>query len=254
MMELLSPTACLWLIPPRNLTELSPVCGPHDWYKQNPALDLLSADSVSHMAKNSLFVIGRNIYQAACGSANGAVEFVRNFMDQTSGYPHAKRKAILDGMLFEIFFNKEGKLRHRLKMGYFDEMFELQRFEEVKDSFDFIASALTAAGGDFYAVPGKGHEVSATIATKNKKDKVLVEAIYVDGADVLRKGEGWVADGESLYSRIEPEQLNSALSEELIVPARLLKISYTPPDSASAQELRIPMGWTARKIAVSDEE
>jgi len=34
-----------------------------DWYKQNPALELLSQDSVQKMSKNSLFVVGRNIYR-----------------------------------------------------------------------------------------------------------------------------------------------------------------------------------------------
>lgn len=38
----------------------------HDWYQQNPAMALLNAAAASRMAKNSLFVIGRNIYQAAC--------------------------------------------------------------------------------------------------------------------------------------------------------------------------------------------
>jgi hypothetical protein len=76
----------------------------------------------------------------------------------TSGDPEDKRKSIVDGMLFEIFFDKDGKLRKRIKTRYLDEIFELQQYEELKPSFDFIADALTATGGDFHAVPGKGHE------------------------------------------------------------------------------------------------
>src|SRR6185312_17292577 len=55
----------------------------YNWYRQNPALELLDAKSANRMAKNSLFVIGRNIYQAACGGANSAVEFIRGFMRVT---------------------------------------------------------------------------------------------------------------------------------------------------------------------------
>ena len=47
----------------------------YDWYKQNPALEMLSQESVQKMSKNSLFVIGRNIYQAACGGRTAPRNF-----------------------------------------------------------------------------------------------------------------------------------------------------------------------------------
>jgi hypothetical protein len=220
----------------------------HDWYRQNPALALLDQESAARMGKNSLFVIGRNIYQAACGDSTGAKDFLRNFMSTTIGYLKAKRKAILDGMLLEIFFDRDGALRDRPKKGYFEEVFELQRYEELKDSFDFIAEALTATGGDFYAVPGKGHDLAVTVATKKKKAEVVVEAIYVGGADVLRIEEEWAAS-EIRYTGTDPDNLKSELSEHLMVPARLLKVSFTPKDAGSAEILKIPMGWTVRKQA-----
>lgn len=69
----------------------------HDWYRQNPALALLTAEAANRMATDSLFVIGRNIYQAACGSANAAAVFINDFMSATRGYEKPKRKALLDG-------------------------------------------------------------------------------------------------------------------------------------------------------------
>jgi Caspase domain len=87
----------------------------HDWYMQNDALALLNAESASKMAMDSLFVVGRNIYQAACGNAHDAQQFLINFMSVTSSFEKAKRKAILDGMLFEIFFNSKGELRKEIK-------------------------------------------------------------------------------------------------------------------------------------------
>ena len=131
---------------------------------------MLNQESVEKMSKNSLFVIGRNIYQAACGGAHGSLEFLRKFMTVTRGYTGDKRKSILDGVLFEIFFDKDGKPRKLLKRQHLDEVFELQKYEELKPSFDFIADALTANGGDFYTVPGKGHELAVTVSTKKKKD------------------------------------------------------------------------------------
>lgn len=121
----------------------------HDWYKQNPAIDLLDEAAVSKMRANNLFVIGRNIYQSASGSARKAISFITDFMSRTRGWDKSKRKAVLDGMLFEVFFDSKGKLRRRIKNDYFDELFNLQRHSELADSFQFIAEALTAAGGSF---------------------------------------------------------------------------------------------------------
>jgi hypothetical protein len=210
---------------------------------------LLDAKSAGRMGKNSLFVVGRNIYQAACGNANDAAAFVRDFMTATAGFAPEKRKAVLDGMLFEVFFDADGMLRTSIKGRFFDELFELQRHKDLKGSFDFIAESLTAARADFFAVPGKGHELAVSISTVKKKGGLLVDAIYVGGVNVLRDAEDkWLdADGNPIYSRISPTALEAELSEQMVVPARLLKVTYATKEASKADELRIPRGWTVRK-------
>jgi hypothetical protein len=152
-------------------------------------------------------------------------------------------------MLFEIFFNPKGELREAIKDGYFDELFELQRYAETKQSFQFISDALQAARGDFYALPGKNREVAVTVATKKMKDGYRVEAVFVDGADVLRaKDEEWdVPETERFYERTGPDGLVKQLSAEMVVPSRSLKVTFTPAAAAKAAELRFPTGWTVRK-------
>lgn len=220
----------------------------HNWYSQNDALGMLDAISASKMADDSLFVVGRNIYQAACGGANAATSFITNFLTETSGYPAEKRKALLDGMLFEIFFNPKGELRKAIKDGYFDELFELQRYTETKASFKFISDTLQAARGDFYALPGKNHEVAVTVATKKMEDSYRVEAVFVDGANVLRaKDREWdVPEVERFYERTDHDTLVKQLSAEMVVPSRSLKVTFTPA-AAKAAKLRFPTGWTVRK-------
>jgi hypothetical protein len=219
-----------------------------NWYKQNDAMALLDATSASKMADDSLFVVGRNIYQAACGGANAAIPFVTNFLSETSGYSAPKRKALLDGMLFEIFFSPKGELPEAIKDGYFGEFFELQRYAEAKESFQFIGDALQAARGDFYALPGKNREVAVTVAIKKMKDDYRVEAVFVDGADVLRpKDDEWdVPEAERFYERNDPDALVKQPSAEMVVPTRSLKVTFTPAAAANA-ELRFPTGWTVRK-------
>jgi len=220
-----------------------------NWYAQNSALAQLDAAAAAKMSKNSLFVIGRNIYQAACGSSSAATSFLTNFMSSTSGYRKRDRKALLDGMLFEIFFDPKGELRQDIKGRYFEQVFELQRHAELKDSFDFIAEALTAARGSFYSVPGKGHELAVTVSTTKKKGNAFVDAIYVNGANVLRGEEdAWddIDDADDFF-RISADLLTEQLSEQLLVPCRLLKITYTPDASSKSKELQMARGWTVRK-------
>ena len=222
----------------------------HNWYSQNDALALLDAPSASKMAPDALFVIGRNIYQAAYGRSSAAISFLTEFMSKTSGFAKDKRKALLDGMLFEIFFNGKGELRQEIKsVEYFNEIFELQRHPDVGDSFDFIVEALTAAHGDFYAIPGRNQELAVTVATKKAIDGYRVDAVFVDGTNVLRAedDESDIPEAERFYHSSTPAALARQLSEELVVPSRCLKVTYTPAVVARASDIQFPSGWTVRK-------
>lgn len=98
-------------------------------------------------------------------------------------------------------------------------------------------------------LPGRGHELAVTVATTKVKDTYRVDAVYVDGTDVLRpEGEEWATDDEEgrLYSRKTAADLKEQLSQELVVPSRSLKITYTPPEAA-AGEIKVPLGYTVRK-------
>jgi hypothetical protein len=221
----------------------------HNWYTQNEAFSRLNATTVKKMNDDNLFVVGRNIYQAACGGSRDATHFAQSFMDVTSGFPKEKRKAILDGMLFEIFFNPQAKLRAKIKGNLFNDIFGLQKYTALRDSFDFIAQALAASGGEFYALPGRNHELAVTVKTTKVKDTYRVEAVYVDGADVLRQEDEEYAtdDTDSMrYFQREASDFEEQLSQELVVPAHLLKVTYTPAEASNAT-LRVPVGYTVRK-------
>ena len=220
----------------------------HDWYRQNPAMALLTAEAANNMALNSLFVLGRNIYQAACGTSSAAMAYVENFVARTAEYEEGNRKAILDGMLFEIFFDAAGDLRKKIKGDFFDTVFELQRIPAFKPSFDFIADALISAGAGYQVIPGKGQDLAVTVSTTKKKHRPRVDAIYIGGVNVLQSSEdAWDTDeGEPLYYAVPPSELAERLSKELAVPARNLKLSFVPPQAADEPELSIALGWKVR--------
>jgi hypothetical protein len=221
----------------------------HNWPTQNDALSQLTAASVKKMAEENLFVMGRNIYQAACGGSHAAKQFVVSFMTETSGYPKDKRRAILDGMLFEVFFDPDAKLRPDIKNGMFDELFELQKHESLSPSFDFIAKALMTTRGSFYAVPGKSQELSVTIKAEKSGSTFVVKSVYANGLNILRLEDDEYAadaDGKKMYYRWSAEKLERSLSHEMVVPSRLLKFKYSPAEASEGQ-LKFPMGYTVRK-------
>lgn len=225
----------------------------YSWSTQNPALAGLSSPMVNKSTEDSLFVLGRNIYQASCGSSNTASGFLSSFMSKTVGYQTEKRKALLDGMLFEVFFDSTGQVRRTPKDDELDRLFDLQKHEALKSSFDFIAKVLTLAGADLYVLPGKEHELAVDVSVSKNNEEFYVEAVYVEGLNVLGiDGGGWdFGNGEVMYNQIDAERLNTALSLQLIVPPRLLKITYTLPEASKSDELRIPVGWTVRKGATA---
>ncbi len=220
------------------------------WPRQNPAIGDITPDLIGKVEKDTLFVIGRNIYQSATGNSNSATAFIQDFNGKTVGARAANRKALLDGMLFEIFFDKSGQLRDDPKSRCFDDVFELQRFGGLKPSFDFIAACLLPFAGRYYAIPGKGHEVVADVRLGTTDNDAITE-VFIAGQQVLRIDDSYPGgrnddDDDTIYYRKRAKaQFEQWLSEELIVPERLLKISYSQPVADDAF-VRVPIGWTCR--------
>lgn len=221
-----------------------------NWYLQNPALDQLDKKVAKAMGKNNAFVLGRNIYQAACGNAGSACMFIDDFEQTTSQYPPEKRKALLDGMLIEIFFNSDGEFRERIKSQQFSQVFSLQRHPKFKDSFNFIAETLISAGSAFYAVPGKGHELAVTVNINVENNEATVASIYVDGSDVLRiQEDSWdFEDGKRHYTRMNLQRFEDRIISETMVPEDKLKLSFTPALPAAIKSFYLPTGWTIKKL------
>jgi hypothetical protein len=220
-----------------------------DWYTQNPAIGRVTPAFANTVKDETLFVLGRNIYQAAHGGARSAEAFIQNFVDKTSGMKSEKIRALLDGIIFEIFFDSKGELRETIKGNMFDEVFELQKFAQFKDSFEFIASTLIGTHGDFYTVPGKGHTLSVTVVTKTEKKGNIITGVFIDTVNVFRltDPEYAVEDGEPTLARsISQDVFEEQLAKDLIVPQRLLQVRYTPALQPS-DKIRYPYGWGVSK-------
>jgi len=221
------------------------------WPTQNPAIDGFTAAKANKFPLDSLFVIGRNIYQSADGKSHSAVAYIKDFMTKTQGMEPTKRKALLDGILFEIFFDSAGALRRQFKDRFFGEVFALQQFDELSESFDFIAECLLPDAAHFYALPGKKHEVVVDVTTKREsEDEYIVEAIDCGGASILAvEPDSFAADpAEPMkYERMSVSGFETKLSEQMMVPAHLLKIHYSSLRRSGYPRVLFPRGYSARK-------
>jgi hypothetical protein len=222
----------------------------HDWYRQNPAVNDFTTAVANKFATNSLFVIGRNMYQAACGNSHSAIAYLKNFVTRTQGMDKDKRKALLDGTLFEIFFDPEAQLRAKPKGYWLSEVFQLQQYAELSDSFEFISECLISHADRFHAIPGKGHTVAVDVVTRKESQNLyVVEGVFLGGTDILWMEEDEFADdvgNSARHSKLSLDEFETRLSEEMIVPSHLLKVTYTFEKSGK-NALLFPLGWTTRK-------
>lgn len=222
----------------------------HTWPTQNPAVDGFTAEAANRASADALFVIGRNIYQAACGGSNSASAYLREFVTRSQKVKPEKRKALLDGMLFEVFYDPKAQLRKTLKTGKFLDLFALQLHKKLAPSFEFIAECLLPDAGRFYALPGKKYAVVVDVVTK--KDVAanhILESLHCGGANILRLEDPDYAPepGEQPHrEKLDVSRFEIRLAEQMVVPAHLLTINYQSFQSHGGERIMFPYGWTAQ--------
>ena len=164
----------------------------HDWYKQKDAFSLFQTLRPGTVDVDTLFVLGRNLLQAACGDSNPVVEYFRNLgvnllkWNGTDGKNH-----VLNGMLYETYFNREGNFRGigRIKGGMLDALLSLSSDPKYEDAFEFIASELEPYASCLYYIP-KLKEESCEVMLNLEEEKgpyfdhFVIKSIKVNGTEI----------------------------------------------------------------------
>lgn len=232
----------------------------YTWPTQNPAVDGFGPAQANKYSDDALFVIGRNLYQAACGSSRSAATFLANFASKVQGLQPSKRKALLDGVLFEVFFDSKAKLRRKPKEWAGGDVLALRQIPELVPSFDFISECLSPHADRFHAPPGRGREVSVHVTTKRLSgDKGrLIDGVHFGGTDILWvEPDSWTPfdadDPEAGHSHsLSLDSIERHLAKDMVVPRDLLKVTYDF-DGRATRKVLVPNGWTTRKKTEQDE-
>lgn len=126
----------------------------HNWYIQNPAIDKLLKwtfpEETNEGDKDSVFVLGRNILQSAEGSSGSAISYIENLYLNIQNWPKTFQVALIDGILYEIFFDSHGKIRSRsFKASFIEDILKNIRRFRWDRPFDFINMQLSKVTSRF---------------------------------------------------------------------------------------------------------
>lgn len=196
----------------------------YDWYKQNPAINSLNLETLGQLNPDELFVIGRNILQASHGGSVSATAFINDIRDKVEPWPDNKAKAVIDGILFEIFFDNNGKPRKNAKgSNFLDKITRFRNISNIKVSLDFITNCLREANAAMLVYPNENKVITVTIVHQTVENKQAVSGVWIDSKNILK-----VANDEVCTKSVSTECFKTLLSNKLMVPINQLEVSYQP--------------------------
>jgi Caspase domain len=198
-----------------------------NWNIQNPAIDKFLKIPPSRLDYNQQFLIGRNLLQAS-GFAHNATAFFGNLKKNLVPFCFKGENHILNGILFEMYFDKNGEFRRdKFKKYNFESIFNLRTDKLFKTSFDFLNKLLEPYVNYLYFIPTEKNEiididiVANSIKVKNywvEEELQVINKIKLSSNDITSQISRY-----GLY-RQNRSALVKALSDFLFAPSELIKI------------------------------
>lgn len=221
-----------------------------NWYVQNPAITKIRGIRQDEFSHSSWFVLGRNIYQAACGNSQKAMEFMAGLEAQLRQFPLETAQDLLAGMLFEVYFDSRGEFRERAKFSYADKPLSVSTNAEFANVLEFISYHLRNHMNRLAFIPGdRARKLIHVVSTPLPPPAVdapqpfegalvlpthEVRSVMLDGVELMRES----TDGEpnawlrmTLRANVSPERIRDQISDELAIPKWALTIETEPPIS-----------------------
>lgn len=223
----------------------------YNYYKQNDALKDFENIDILSLNKNQLFIIGRNILQSAIGGAYDSIEFIKD-PHRIAKYTNNGENHLLNGIFFEMYFNKESHLRENIKSKEF--LFILLDYHtdtSLQCSFEFINKVLIPFEQNFLQIPSvQMNIVSLDVKLNKEKYKdpytdeesecYIIQSIKKDTKELLIKSSDYDNDFDIFsdfnYISNMPrkftslDNLNDWLSNTLGFPKKFIKIISNDPN------------------------
>ncbi|TSA17855.1 caspase family protein [bacterium] len=221
----------------------------HNFYTQQPAFRRLSQIPPNTLDDSSLFLLGRNILQTAIGGEFTANSIIKNLDKWLLKYFTGQQNHVLNGILFEMYFNSKGQFRQNdFKNELIDEIFKLQINDKYKNSFEFLVKQLAPFHEFLFYIPSDQPtalpiEVKFETYDYDIDDRTLVGhkmvSVKHEEVELLEPYE----DNEFNAISVNYEQCLERLHKELCVPKNMLRLSM----NVQADDIKIVyMPWTLK--------
>lgn len=218
----------------------------YTWPTQNPAIVKLLGLDWTKINADEAFVLGRNLYQCACGNERKAVATLKNLRRELAAIPEERSLDLLNGMFFEVYFNASGEFRgHNLKVRCLEDLLALQTVKKYAPSIAFIRRALSPYRSSLLFLPnGEPEKVAVELAAR-KTDPPTVRTLKIGERDLLTTDP----ENEDLSTRLwrlsyrsfTVKELHQQLVDEWGIPTAQLEIICKPTFDAKTK-LRLPEG------------
>ncbi|MBS1530282.1 MAG: caspase family protein [Bacteroidetes bacterium] len=226
------------------LTQLS-----GDWDDQNAAIIKLQRLGIKNMDADHLFLLGRGLVNGGENNAFKITDILRDLPNWLVAQGGGQKHHILNGMLYEIYFNSKGLIRRKNnKTKWLDEIFRLENDARFSASFDMINDQLQPFRDRLVYIPSKNPntlpidlQVEDVLVYEGLAEKKITSInVYGKSITVSTEGEDKVFTGR----RLTFDEFKTLLSNELIIPKD--RITINPPDIKSYL-LNIPFSYSKNR-------
>jgi len=193
------------------------------------------------MGRDMIFVLGRNIYQSAVGAAHEAMSFVERLNVNIHDWDVRAKKALVDGMLYEVFFNSKGEIRPKsFKAQYYQVLLRETDLLGLETPYGFINSRLHDQTGIRF-VPEVHTDKHYTFEFEYAKDQfgqATTKSLKINGEDVSETFTQTIA-----HTFAAREELSAKLSQYYAIPTNQIKIANLEADVTLIQFIGASSVW-----------
>lgn len=174
--------------------------------------------------KNNLFVIGRNLLQAADG---GAFECKKEISyANLRKYTWQGENHVLNGILYEMYFDKSNQFRDSVKgINMLDDIANILAYSEFKNARKFIQISLSEYKDRLYYIPGSSERCIVTVKLSSSYMNMFDENVWNINS-ILIKGKE-IQDSIPFNREIDSIELRSYIQQAIATPLLYLQIRYS---------------------------
>lgn len=174
--------------------------------------------------KNDLFVIGRNLLQAAHGGALECQEEIsyanlRKYIWQGENH-------VLNGILYEMYFDKSNQFRDSQKgMNMIDGIANILVYPEFKNSCKFIQMALAEYKDKLCYMPGSPDKCIVTIELSSSNKNIFNKIVWNISSIRIKNKE--IITQIPFNQELDATELRNCIQQAIAVPLLYLQIRYS---------------------------